>query len=40
VNDVHFTVALALLALIPPIAIFVVAQRFLVRGVASTGWRA
>jgi ABC-type glycerol-3-phosphate transport system permease component len=40
VNDVHYTVAMALIALIPPILIFVVAQRFLVRGVATGGWRA
>ena len=40
VNDVHYSVAIALLALIPPMLIFIVAQRFLVRGVATGGWRA
>ena len=40
VNQVHHSIALALLALIPPIAVFLVAQRTLVRGIATTGWRA
>ena len=40
VNDVHFTIAMALIALVPPMITFIVAQRFLVRGVATTGWRA
>ena len=40
VNDVHYSVAMALIALVPPIVVFVLAQRFLVRGVAAGGWRA
>jgi multiple sugar transport system permease protein len=40
VNEVHYSVAMALIALIPPILIFVIAQRFLVRGVVASGWRA
>lgn len=40
VNDLHFSVAMALIALVPPILVFVAAQRFLVRGVAAGGWRA
>jgi multiple sugar transport system permease protein len=39
VNDVHLSVAMACLALIPPIIVFVVAQRFLVRGIATGGYR-
>src|SRR5688572_10685372 len=38
-NDVHYSVAMALIALIPPVVIFIVAERFLVRGVATIGWR-
>ena len=40
VNDVHYSVAMALIALVPPILVFILAQRFLVRGVAAGGWRA
>jgi len=39
VNDVHLSVAMACIALIPPIVVFVVAQRFLVRGIATGGAR-
>jgi multiple sugar transport system permease protein len=39
VNDVHYSVAMALIALVPPVLIFVVAERFLVRGVSTIGWR-
>jgi multiple sugar transport system permease protein len=39
VNEVHYSVAMALIALVPPVVIFVVAQRFLVRGAATSGWR-
>jgi multiple sugar transport system permease protein len=40
VNEVHHSLAMALLALVPPIAVFLVAQRFLIRGIAEGGWRA
>ena len=40
VNDLHYSVALALLALIPPVAVFLVAQRSLVQGIVAGGWRA
>ncbi len=40
VNDLHFSVALALLALVPPVAVFLVAQRSLVQGIVAGGWRA
>lgn len=40
VNQVHHTVALAALALVPPVVLFLLAQGFLVRGVSSAGWRA
>ena len=30
VNDVHYSVAMALIALVPPIVVFILAQRFLV----------
>lgn len=39
VNELHFSVAMALIALVPPVLIFVIAQRFLVRGVVASGWR-
>jgi len=39
VNDVHLSVAMACIALVPPILVFVVAQRALVRGIATGGWR-
>jgi multiple sugar transport system permease protein len=40
VNDVHLAVAAAAIALIPPLLVFVLAQRFLVGGIATSGWRA
>jgi multiple sugar transport system permease protein len=40
VNDLHYSVALALLALVPPVAVFIVAQRSLVQGIFAGGWRA
>ena len=39
-NQLHYPVALALVALVPPVLVFVVAQRWLVRGIATGGWRA
>ncbi len=33
------TVAMSLIALIPPVLVFIVAQRYLVRGVGAGGWR-
>ena len=39
VNDVHLSVAMACIALVPPILVFVVAQRVLVHGIATGGWR-
>jgi ABC-type glycerol-3-phosphate transport system permease component len=39
VNDVHLSVAMALIALIPPILVFVIAQRALVHGIATGGFR-
>ena len=39
VNDVHLSVVMACIALVPPILVFVVAQRVLVRGIATGGWR-
>jgi multiple sugar transport system permease protein len=40
VQQLHLSVAISVVALIPPIAVFLVAQRFLSGGVASVGWRA
>jgi len=40
VNQLHQAVAGALIALVPPVLLFLVAHRFIVRGVATTGWRA
>jgi ABC-type glycerol-3-phosphate transport system permease component len=40
VNEVHHSLAFALLALAPPVIVFLGAQRFLVRGIAAGGWRA
>ena len=40
VNEVHHAIALAMIALVPPIVVFGFAHRFLVRGIATTGWRA
>lgn len=39
VRQQHLTVAMALMALIPVVIVFVLAQRFLVRGISSSGWR-
>ena len=39
-NQVHHSVTLAALALVPPVVVFVLAQRVLVRGVAAAGMRA
>jgi multiple sugar transport system permease protein len=39
VNEVHHALALALIALVPPVVVVAVAQRFLLRGIATTGWR-
>jgi len=38
-NQLHFTLALSLVALLPVVAVFAVAQRWIVQGVASGGWR-
>ncbi|MEO6349347.1 MAG: carbohydrate ABC transporter permease, partial [Candidatus Limnocylindrales bacterium] len=40
VSQLHLSVAISVVALIPPIAVFLVAQRFLSGGVANVGWRA
>lgn len=40
VNQVHHSIAMAFIALIPPVVVFVAAQRVLVRGIATSGWRA
>jgi multiple sugar transport system permease protein len=39
VNQVHHSIAMAFIALIPPVVVFVIAQRALVRGIATSGWR-
>ncbi|HXG26960.1 MAG TPA: carbohydrate ABC transporter permease [Candidatus Binatia bacterium] len=39
VNQLHHTIALAGLALVPPVVLFLLAQRVLVRGVSTAGWR-
>ena len=39
VQQLHLSIAMALIALVPPIGIFLVAQRFLSGGIASAGWR-
>jgi multiple sugar transport system permease protein len=39
VSNPQHSVAMALIVLIPPIVVFFVAQRFLVRGIESSGWR-
>lgn len=39
VSSLHFTLALSLVALIPVVAVFAVAQRWIVQGVATGGWR-
>ncbi|MCI0583226.1 MAG: carbohydrate ABC transporter permease [Chloroflexi bacterium] len=38
-NQLHFTLALSLVALLPVVAVFAVAQRWIVQGVATGGWR-
>jgi multiple sugar transport system permease protein len=40
VNQLHYSVAMALIVLVPPICVFLLAQRFLVGGITRTGWRA
>jgi multiple sugar transport system permease protein len=40
VRQVHLSVAIALIALLPPVLVFGLAQRFLMGGVTRTGWRA
>lgn len=39
-SQLHLSVALALIALLPPLLLFLVAQRFLIGGVGRGGWRA
>jgi ABC-type glycerol-3-phosphate transport system permease component len=39
VSQLHFTLALSLVALIPVVLVFAVAQRWIVQGVATGGWR-
>lgn len=39
-NQVQHVVAGALIALVPPVLVFALAHRFIVRGVATSGWRA
>jgi multiple sugar transport system permease protein len=39
VNQLHFTLALSLVALVPVAVVFAVAQRHVVQGVATGGWR-
>ena len=39
VSQLHYTLALSLVALIPVVAVFAVAQRWLVPGIATGGWR-
>ena len=39
VSQLHFTLALSLVALAPVVVVFVVAQRWIVQGVATGGWR-
>jgi multiple sugar transport system permease protein len=38
-NQLHHSVAMALVALVPPVVVFAVAQRSLVNGIATSGWR-
>lgn len=40
VRQVHLSVAMALIALVPPIVVFALARRFLMGGIADSGWRA
>ena len=39
VSQLHYTLALSLVALVPVVVVFAVAQRFVVQGVATGGWR-
>lgn len=39
VSQLHTTLALSLVALVPVVAVFAVAQRYVVQGVATGGWR-
>lgn len=39
-NQLHFTLALSLVALLPVVVVFAIAQRHLVQGVTAGGWRA
>ncbi len=40
VHDPQRSVAMAVVALVPPVLVYLVAQRFVVGGIGSTGWRA
>ena len=39
VQNPQNSVAMALIVLVPPIIVFFIAQRFLVRGIGASGWR-
>jgi len=39
VSQLHYTLALSLVALLPVVLVFAVAQRYVVQGVATGGWR-
>jgi ABC-type glycerol-3-phosphate transport system permease component len=39
VNQLHYTLALSLVALLPVVIVFAIAQRYVVQGVATGGWR-
>jgi len=39
VSQLHFALALSLVALLPVVVVFAIAQRFIVQGVATGGWR-
>lgn len=39
VNQLHFTLALSLVALVPVVLVFAIAQRHIVQGIATGGWR-
>jgi multiple sugar transport system permease protein len=39
VSQLHYTLALSLVALVPVVVVFTVAQRWIVQGVATGGWR-
>lgn len=40
VQQLHLSVAMALIALVPVVAVFMVARRYLVGGISAGGWRA